>query len=96
MLLFGNETPESILIRKQNKALIRQAMMSLTPREQRILDLVNGLTFGVPMTRVDIAQDMQISKSRISQIEWKAMRKMRHPERSRHLRQMLDDLGVNL
>lgn len=90
------ESPETKLIRAENRALIRKALMTLTPREHRILDLINGLTFGLPMTRVDIAKDMQLSNSRIQQIEWKAMRKMRHPDRSRHLRQMLDDLGTNV
>jgi RNA polymerase primary sigma factor len=85
--------PESKLICKENRALLRTALMKLTPREHRILDLINGLSLGVPMTRVEIAREMQLSNSRIQQIEWKAMRKMKHPERSRHLRQMLEDLG---
>lgn len=86
-------TPEDKLICKENRALLRKALMTLTPREHRVLDLINGLSFGVPMTRVEIAREMQLSNSRIQQIEWKAMRKLKHPERSRHLRQMLDDLG---
>ena len=86
-------TPEEKLICKENRHILRKALLTLTPREHRILDLINGLTHGVPMTRVEIAREMQLSNSRIQQIEWKAMRKLRHPERSRHLRQMLHDLG---
>lgn len=86
-------TPEEKLICKENRQILRKALLTLTPREHRILDLINGLTNGVPMTRVEIAREMQLSNSRIQQIEWKAMRKLRHPERSRHLRQMLNDLG---
>jgi RNA polymerase primary sigma factor len=95
-LLWGNETPESILIRKQNRALVKDALMTLTPREQRILDLIFGLTFGETMKKTEIAMEFQISPTRILQIEWKAIRKLKHPSRSKHLRQMLDDIGVNL
>ena len=92
-LLWGNETPESILIRKQNRALVKDALMTLTPREQRILDLIFGLTFGEAMRKTEIAKEFQISPTRILQIELKAIRKMKHPSRSRHLRPMLNDLG---
>jgi RNA polymerase primary sigma factor len=95
-LLWGNETPESILIRKQNRALVKDALMKLTPREQRILDLIFGLTFGEAMRKTEIAMEFQISPTRILQIELKAIRKLKHPCRSKHLRQMLDDIGVNL
>ena len=92
-LLWGNETPESILIRKQNIALVKDALMTLTPREQRVLDLIFGLTFGEAMRKTEIAIEFQISPTRILQIESRAIRKMKHPSRSGHLRQMLNDLG---
>lgn len=92
-LLWGNETPESIMIRKQNIAQVKKALMTLTPREQRVLDLIFGLTFGEAMRKTEIAMEFQISPTRILQIELKAIRKMKHPSRSGHLRQMLNDLG---
>ena len=92
-LLWGNETPESIMIRKQNIAQVKKALMTLTPREQRVLDLIFGLTFGEAMRKTEIAKEFQITPSRILQIESRAIRKMKHPSRSGHLRQMLNDLG---
>ncbi len=92
-LLWGNETPESIMIRKQNIAQVKNALMKLTPREQRVLDLIFGLTFGESMRKTEIAMEFQISPTRILQIESRAIRKMKHPSRSGHLRQMLNDLG---
>jgi RNA polymerase primary sigma factor len=67
--------------------------MKLTPREQRVLDLSFGLTFGEAMRKTEIAKEFQITPSRILQIESRAIRKMKHPSRSGHLRQMLNDLG---
>lgn len=81
------------MIRKQNIAQVKNALMKLTPREQRVLDLIFGLTFGESMRKTEIAMEFQISPTRILQIESRAIRKMKHPSRSGHLRQMLNDLG---
>ena len=69
---------------------IKQVMLTLTPKEQRVLDLRYGLTHGEESTLEEVGNAFNLSRERIRHIEAKAIRKMKHPARSRLLREYLD------
>ena len=60
---------------------------TLTPREQRLLELRFGLKDGQPRTLEAVGKEFNVTRERIRQIQGKALRKLRHP--SRHMRQYL-------
>jgi RNA polymerase primary sigma factor len=63
---------------------------SLTERERRVLELRFGLQDGYPRTLEEVGRQFKVTRERIRQIEAKALRKMRHPTRIRHLEGFLD------
>jgi RNA polymerase primary sigma factor len=69
---------------------MRDALRSLTPREERILQLRYGLKDGQAHTLEEVGEKMGYTRERIRQIEREALRKLRHPSRSRKLREYLD------
>lgn len=75
-------------------ALLREqlceVMDTLSEREQKVLALRFGLLDGKPHTLEEVGKDFQVTRERIRQIEAKALRKLRHPTRSRKLRDFLD------
>lgn len=77
---------------------IRNVMLeALTPREHRLIDKRFGLTSGTPETLDEMGDQLNVSRERIRQMEAKALRKMKHPSRSRKLREyieFLDELNV--
>ena len=68
---------------------IEKVLSSLTPREQRILRLRFGLEDGRSRTLEEVGQEFKLTRERIRQIEAKALRKLRHPSRSRRLKDYL-------
>ncbi|MDQ4077477.1 MAG: sigma-70 family RNA polymerase sigma factor [Chloroflexota bacterium] len=68
---------------------IREALASLTPREARIINLRYGLRDGREHTLEEVGQKYGLTRERIRQIEKDALRKLRHPSRSRKLRAFL-------
>ena len=68
------------------KEEINQALNSLTPREAKVLKLRFGLEDGHPRTLEEVGKEFQVTRERIRQIEAKALRKLRHPNRSKKLR----------
>jgi len=68
---------------------IREVLTSLTPREARVLELRYGLRDGHSYTLKEVAKKFGLSRERIRQIEREALRKLRHPLRSRRLRAYL-------
>ncbi|MCD8053332.1 MAG: RNA polymerase sigma factor RpoD [Lachnospiraceae bacterium] len=75
------------LLREQ----LDDAMVSLTPRERKVIRMRFGLDDGRICTLEEIGQEEGVTRERIRQIEAKALRKLRHPSRSRRLRDFLDD-----
>ena len=63
---------------------------TLTPREKRVLELRYGLDDGIPRTLEEVGREFKVTRERIRQIEAKALRKLRHPSRSKKLRDYLD------
>lgn len=75
------------LLREQ----LEKVMDTLSEREQKVLALRFGLEDGKPHTLEEIGREFQVTRERIRQIEAKALRKLRHPTRSRKLRDFLEE-----
>lgn len=71
------------------KGHIMEVLDSLSPREKRVLELRFGLTDGRTRTLEEVGKEFGVTRERIRQIEAKALRKLRHPSRSRRLRDYL-------
>jgi RNA polymerase primary sigma factor len=69
---------------------IREVLSTLTPREQRVLQLRFGLEDGWCRTLEECSLEFSVTRERIRQIEAKALRRLRHPSRSRQLREYLE------
>ncbi|MCX6003680.1 MAG: RNA polymerase sigma factor RpoD [Chloroflexi bacterium] len=72
------------------KEQIEEVLSSLTHREQRVLQLRFGLEDGRGRTLEEVGQEFNVTRERIRQIEAKALRKLRHPSRSRKLKDYLE------
>ena len=72
------------------KEQIDEVLSALTPREQRVLVLRFGLEDGRSRTLEEVGQEFNVTRERIRQIEAKALRKLRHPSRSRKLKDYLE------
>ncbi len=69
---------------------IERELHTLTPREEHVIKLRFGLYDGRNRTLEEVGKEFDITRERIRQIEAKALRKLRHPSRARHLRGFLD------
>ncbi len=72
------------------KEQIVEVLTTLTEREQKVLRLRFGLDDGLPRTLEEVGKEFNVTRERIRQIEAKALRKLRHPSRSRKLRDYLE------
>ncbi|MBO5415836.1 MAG: RNA polymerase sigma factor RpoD [Clostridia bacterium] len=72
------------------REVIERELHTLTPREEHVIKLRFGLYDGRPRTLEEVGKEFDITRERIRQIEAKALRKLRHPSRARHLRGFLD------
>ncbi len=68
-----------------------RVLSSLTPREERVLRMRFGIGMNTDHTLEEVGQQFKVTRERIRQIEAKALRKLKHPSRSRKLRSFLDD-----
>jgi len=72
------------------KEQLLSALKTLTPREEMVLKLRFGLEDGRQRTLEEVGREFKVTRERIRQIEAKALRKLRHPSRSRKLKESLD------
>src|SRR5450755_1745773 len=68
-----------------------RVLATLTPREERVLRMRFGIGMNTDHTLEEVGQQFSVTRERIRQIEAKALRKLKHPSRSRKLRSFLDD-----
>lgn len=84
------ETPANSVTQELLRDDIIEVMASLSPRERDVLRLRFGLDDGRQRTLEEVGQLFGVTRERIRQIEAKALRKLRHPNRSRRLREYMD------
>jgi RNA polymerase primary sigma factor len=82
--------PADVASRQLLKEQIEEVLSTLTPREQRVLQLRFGLEDGRSRTLEEVGKEFNVTRERIRQIEAKALRKLRHPSRSRKLKDYLE------
>ena len=86
-----NMSPEDFAINELLKDEISDVLLTLTEREEKVIRLRFGLEDGRPRTLEEVGQLFGVTRERIRQIEAKALRKLRHPSRSRKLKDYLGD-----
>jgi RNA polymerase primary sigma factor len=72
------------------KEQVMDVLASLAPRERKVLELRFGLEDGRSRTLEEVGREFHVTRERIRQIEAKALRKLRHPSRSKKLRDYLE------
>ena len=72
------------------KEQLASVLNTLTPREEMVIRLRYGLDDAHPRTLEDVGKEFGVTRERIRQIEAKALRKLRHPNRSRRLKDFID------
>ncbi|MCA1617035.1 MAG: RNA polymerase sigma factor RpoD, partial [Acidobacteria bacterium] len=83
-------SPAEAVINVNLKDQTAQVLRTLTPREERVIKMRFGLEDGSEHTLEEVGQSFTVTRERIRQIEAKALRKLRHPSRSRKLRAFMD------
>jgi len=81
-----SEAAANILLRRE----IEDALGKLTPREREVIRMRFGLDDGSPRTLEEVGRYFKVTRERIRQIEAKALKKLKHPSKSRRLREFLD------
>jgi RNA polymerase primary sigma factor len=82
--------PVDAAIQANLKETVTRVLASLTPREERVLRMRFGIGMNTDHTLEEVGQQFSVTRERISQIEAKALRKLKHPSRSRKMRSFLD------
>jgi RNA polymerase primary sigma factor len=83
-------TPSDSVSSTMLKETLLGVLNTLTPREEKVLRLRYGVDDGRPRTLEEVGKEFNVTRERIRQIEAKALRKLRHPSRSKHLKDFLD------
>ena len=83
--------PLEAAIQAKLREATTRVLSSLTPREERVLRMRFGIGTNTDHTLEEVGQQFNVTRERIRQIEAKALRKLKHPSRSRKLRSFLDD-----
>jgi RNA polymerase primary sigma factor len=87
----GVVSPADAVININLKEMTEEVLNTLTPREERIIKMRFGLEDGTERTLEEVGEVFGVTRERIRQIEAKALRKLRHPSRSRRLRGFIAD-----
>ena len=83
-------TPSDSVAFTMLKEQLLGVLDTLTPREEKVLRLRYGLDDGKPRTLEEVGKEFNVTRERIRQIEAKALRKLRHPSRSKKLKDFLE------
>jgi RNA polymerase primary sigma factor len=83
--------PLDAAIQSNLREATTRVLSSLTPREERVLRMRFGIGMNTDHTLEEVGQQFNVTRERIRQIEAKALRKLKHPSRSRKLRSFLDN-----
>jgi len=83
-------TPSDSVAFTMLKEQLLGVLDTLTPREEKVLRLRYGIDDGKPRTLEEVGKEFNVTRERIRQIEAKALRKLRHPSRSKKLKDFLD------
>ena len=83
-------TPMDAVVNDDLKEKVREVLKTLTPREEKVLKMRFGIDVASEHTLEEVGKDFSVTRERIRQIEVKALRKLRHPSRSRKLQTFLD------
>src|SRR5499433_3763458 len=83
--------PIDAMIQSNLRETTTRVLASLTPREERVLRMRFGIGMNTDHTLEEVGQQFSVTRERIRQIEAKALRKLKHPSRSRKLRSFLDN-----
>ena len=88
-----NNPPEILkkLDQQELEKSVERVLSTLTPREERVIRMRFGIGMNTDHTLEEVGQQFSVTRERIRQIEVKALRKLKHPGRSRHLRRFLDE-----
>jgi RNA polymerase primary sigma factor len=86
----GTMAPSEAASHQLLKEQVQDVLSSLTPREQKVLVLRFGLEDGRSRTLEEVGREFNVTRERIRQIEAKALRKLRHPSRSKKLKDYLE------
>jgi len=86
----GVVSPAEAVINLNLKEQTQMVLKTLTPREEKVVKMRFGLEDGSEHTLEEVGQSFAVTRERIRQIEAKALRKLRHPSRSRKLRSFMD------
>ena len=84
-------SPSDAVINSNLAEQTRRVLATLTPREERVLRMRFGIGMNTDHTLEEVGQQFSVTRERIRQIEAKALRKLKHPSRSRKLRSFLDN-----
>ena len=84
------QAPSDLVAYSMLKEQLIGVLDTLTPREQKVLRLRYGIDDGRPRTLEEVGKEFNVTRERIRQIEAKALRKLRHPSRSKRLRDFLE------
>jgi RNA polymerase primary sigma factor len=92
---FGDLVPDNSFnpianaLREANKETVLAVLNTLSPKEKEVINLRFGIENDMPLTLEEVGEKYQVTRERIRQIENKALRKLRHPSRSKILREIL-------
>ena len=89
-ILSAHRTPAEAAAFTLLQDQLNEVLQTLTDREQKVLRLRFGLDDGRARTLEEVGKEFNVTRERIRQIEAKALRKLRHPSRSRKLKDYLD------
>jgi RNA polymerase primary sigma factor len=84
-------TPSKAAVYAGLRGATKDALATLTPREAKVLRMRFGIEMDSDQTLEEVGKQFDVTRERIRQIEAKALRKLRHPSRSEHLRTFLDE-----